>query len=198
MANEIGSFHSILKNKTRRQIVRLLNEKGNLSYTGLLDELGSSSTGQLNYHLKVLGDLVSKGQDGSYHLTEKGNVAFQFLEAVPKENSYQKRNDWEHKFWKAISISFVASLVITIALYLLGLISLSSFFQSLLWIFPAISAVFVIEYIFREGASKKIQPKYRNANYYPRGIVVGFLMWLALIFGLFLSGLSRKISLLGT
>lgn len=41
--------------------------------------LGMSHTGSLNYHLKVLGDLLQKGEDGSYSLSEKGKVAVELL-----------------------------------------------------------------------------------------------------------------------
>ena len=38
----------------------MLNEKGSLSYSDLMDSLGIVSTGTLNYHLKVLDDLMAK------------------------------------------------------------------------------------------------------------------------------------------
>lgn len=57
MSSGIASLHKILKDGTRRKIVILLNERGNLSYTELMDTLGIGSTGLLNYHLKVLGGL---------------------------------------------------------------------------------------------------------------------------------------------
>lgn len=44
---------------------------------------GISNTGRLNYHLKVLGDLVSKkDQTGDYSLSEKGRLSVEFLEKL--------------------------------------------------------------------------------------------------------------------
>ena len=57
MSSGLTSLHKILKEETRRKIMLLLNEKQSLSYTELLDATETGSTGLLNYHLKVLGDL---------------------------------------------------------------------------------------------------------------------------------------------
>jgi hypothetical protein len=46
-----------------------------------MESLGITNTGQLNYHLKVLGDLIRReGPEGKYELTEKGGVALDFLD----------------------------------------------------------------------------------------------------------------------
>jgi len=42
------------------------------------------STGKFNYHLKILGDLIEKGQNGKYGLTEKGQMAAQLLQKFPQ------------------------------------------------------------------------------------------------------------------
>ncbi len=57
----IDSLHKILKDPTRRKAILLLND-GSLTYTELMDKLDIISTGTLNYHLKVLGDLVEKDE----------------------------------------------------------------------------------------------------------------------------------------
>ena len=72
MDSGLASLHKILKDETRRKIILLLNEKDSLSYTDLMDTLEIVSTGMLNYHLKVLGDLLIKNESGQYTLTEKG------------------------------------------------------------------------------------------------------------------------------
>jgi hypothetical protein len=60
MSSGLDSFHKILKDKTRREIVLLLKEKDSLCYTDLMTCLGIVNTGRLNYHLKVLDDLSKK------------------------------------------------------------------------------------------------------------------------------------------
>ena len=79
MSKGIASIHKILKDETRQKIILMLNEKGSISYTDLMDTLGFVGTGLLNYHLKVLADLLIKNEDGQYMLTEKGQLAYRVL-----------------------------------------------------------------------------------------------------------------------
>jgi hypothetical protein len=50
----------------------------------------ATNTGKFNYHLKILGDLIMKNQDGKYGLTEKGQLAAQFLQRFPETESQSK------------------------------------------------------------------------------------------------------------
>ncbi len=79
MAADLNSLHSILRDSTRRKIISLLGGREPLSYVEILNLLEIEHTGKLNYHLKQLGDLVSKGEDGKYSLTEKGRLAVQVM-----------------------------------------------------------------------------------------------------------------------
>lgn len=61
-------------------MLELLEERGSLSYVDLQNLLQIAHTGKLNYHLKVLGDLVVKdAQNGRYSLGEKGKLAVELL-----------------------------------------------------------------------------------------------------------------------
>ena len=86
MDSELASFHKILKDKTRRKIILLLHEQDSLSYVDLMKALGITNTGKMNYHLKILGDLLSKIEDGKYILTEKGKLASRLLLEFPEEH----------------------------------------------------------------------------------------------------------------
>jgi hypothetical protein len=44
-----------------------------------------TNTGKLNYHLKVLGDLIQKTADDKYSLTDRGRLAVQLLEKFPSK-----------------------------------------------------------------------------------------------------------------
>lgn len=79
MSTDLSSLHKILKDETRRRIISQIAEKGSLGYSDLVGIVGSSSTGTLNYHLKILGDLLEKNEAGQYMLTEKGSVASRLL-----------------------------------------------------------------------------------------------------------------------
>jgi len=69
----------ILKDPTRRRIIRLLVEKGPLEYSEIMRELNLTSTGRLNYHLKVMRDLLEKDELNRYKLSRKGVLAYQLL-----------------------------------------------------------------------------------------------------------------------
>ncbi|NVM43974.1 MAG: hydrogenase iron-sulfur subunit [Candidatus Lokiarchaeota archaeon] len=63
--------YSILAHPMRRKILYLLEEGGFIPYTELMVKLGVKQTGQLNFHLKKLNNLVSKDKK-SYYLTDDG------------------------------------------------------------------------------------------------------------------------------
>jgi hypothetical protein len=77
---DLPHLHGILKDKTRARVLELLEQREQLSYVELQTLLGIAHTGKLNYHLKILGDLISKDeQSGLYSLSEKGRVAVALL-----------------------------------------------------------------------------------------------------------------------
>jgi len=80
MSSGIGSLYKVLKDENRRRIILLLQEKGSLSYVDLMKALGVVNTGKMNYHLKVLGNLLSKNENGQYILSEKGVLASRLLQ----------------------------------------------------------------------------------------------------------------------
>jgi hypothetical protein len=72
-----------------------LLEQNELSYSELQDRLGISHTGTLNYHLKVLGDLIMKTESsGKYSLSEKGKVAASLLRKFETETSPSIKVKW--------------------------------------------------------------------------------------------------------
>lgn len=88
----MASLYKVLKDATRQRIVLKLCESGPLTYVDLMKIVGITSTGKFNYHLKVLGDLVEKGKDGKYRLTETGMLASQLLLKFPAEKPVKKRS----------------------------------------------------------------------------------------------------------
>jgi glucose-6-phosphate-specific signal transduction histidine kinase len=158
-----------------------------------MENLEVVSTGLLNYHLKVLGDLLQKDDRGKYILTEKGKVASQLLIQFPYEGTLVKMRRWEQKFWKGAIYILVSILVADLVVYFLGYISLPTLYLSLLGIVPAICVIFVFEHFMRDIISERIRSKHQKINYYARGLAFGFLLWFVLIFALALTGLSREI-----
>ncbi len=86
-----SSLHKVLSDPTRRSILELLAEKEALGYTEMMTLLGVTNTGRLNYHLKVLGDLLSKDETGMYRLSERGRLAANLLTTFPERVIPDKR-----------------------------------------------------------------------------------------------------------
>ena len=104
----------------------MLNEKGSLSYSDLMDSLGIVSTGTMNYHIKVLGDLVDKNEVGHYFLTEKGKLASRLLIEFPEPDyALQTKRKWWRRFWIVAILLQFAGLAVVLALYFLGSLDFS-------------------------------------------------------------------------
>jgi len=159
MSSGIASLHKILKDENRRKIILLLREKGSLSYVDLMKALGIANTGKMNYHLKVLGDLLAKTEDGKYALTEKGVLASRLLLEFPEAavNGSQAKPKWWRKFWIGAAFFVTVSLIISFAAYFLGYIDLAGLYQSAISIVGAIGIAYMIQHVTREMLSKKTQ-----------------------------------------
>ncbi|MGD0405506.1 MAG: winged helix-turn-helix domain-containing protein [Candidatus Bathyarchaeia archaeon] len=110
MTVEFSALHKILKDKTRRTILKCLNDNGPMSYVELMKLAEVANTGRFNYHLKALGGLIEKQGDGRYGLTERGHLAVQLLDKFP-ENGFQKgerKKNWK----KAVGILAIACIIV--------------------------------------------------------------------------------------
>jgi hypothetical protein len=104
-----------------------------------MDTLNIVSTGTLNYHLKVLGDLLTKDDVGRYALTEKGQVAVRVLKLYPAENDAQLRKRRQKWFWIASGVSQVVYFAVAVALYYFELVNVDILIQSTVWFFGQFS-----------------------------------------------------------
>jgi DNA-binding transcriptional ArsR family regulator len=84
-----SSLHKILSDTTRRSILELLAGKESLTYSEIMALLQVTNTGRLNYHLKALTGLVSKDDQGRYHLTGRGRAAVNLIRAFPMRISVE-------------------------------------------------------------------------------------------------------------
>jgi hypothetical protein len=123
MRNGIA-LHKILKDETRRKIILLLNEKGSLSYTGFMKALEINNTGRLNYHLKVLNDLILKREDGQYVLSEKGKHAWCLLLEFPEKDTQpsQMKSRWRRLFWTTTGTLILLITITNLIMYDKGLL----------------------------------------------------------------------------
>lgn len=80
MGVDFGSLSDILRHPIRRKIFLGLSERGSISYVDLMKLVGVKNTGKFNYHLKILGDLIEKDENGKYGLSDTGQMAVEFLQ----------------------------------------------------------------------------------------------------------------------
>lgn len=80
MSVDFESLSDVLKHPIRRRIILALSEKKSISYVDLMNLVEVMNTGRFNYHLKILADLIEKDENGKYGLSDKGQLAVQFLQ----------------------------------------------------------------------------------------------------------------------
>jgi len=196
MDSGLASLHKILKDETRRKIVLLLNEKNSLSYTELMKALEIDNTGRMNYHLKVLGDLIFKKDDGQYALTGKGKLASRLLLEFPEENRRQlgMKPKWWRKFWIAQAIIATGFLIFFLISYFIDYVSFSMLYQSIFFIISGIGIAYMITHILKDVLSEKERLRFNRALFIMFGIfIIGFFQWIALMTFLRDSGINRLI-----
>jgi len=137
MSLRADSLHKILKDKTRREIIVLLNEKGSLSYVDLMKAMEISNTGKMNYHLKILDNLISKDENGRYLLTEKGKLAARLLQEFPQE--YMQ----EYKRWIPAILTVYIVLVLVMGFLALNPQYIQRFFLTTV-IAVAVGTIFLV------------------------------------------------------
>ncbi|MBI5253796.1 MAG: RDD family protein [Euryarchaeota archaeon] len=92
MPEKIGGLFKALEHPTSRvfkalshpirvKMVENLHDNVELSYTELLNLLNIDA-GHLNFHLKIMGKLIQKTENGNYILTDEGSVAYRMINAV--------------------------------------------------------------------------------------------------------------------
>lgn len=175
MRSGLASLHKILKDATRQRIILLLKEKGNLSYTELMDTLGILSTGTLNYHLKVLDDLLIKNESGQYTLTEKGKLASRLLLEFPETaaNGSQGKPKWWRRFWIGKTFFVAVALIVSFAAYFMGYTDLAGLYRSLVTMAGAVGISYMIAHITRDVLSKKTQLLLGKIGYTLLGVWLG-------------------------
>lgn len=97
MKVDVSRANKILANSTRRQILELIGKKEEVSYVEIRKALGHINTGKLNYHLKIIDDLVTKNSiTGKYSLTFAGNAALKMADKKDETEIYDDEVSQPH------------------------------------------------------------------------------------------------------
>jgi DNA-binding transcriptional ArsR family regulator len=89
---EYDKIFAALKHPIRRQILLLLEDKNEMSFTDIQNAVGLEDTGLLSYHLKELEFLVRQSARGKYSLSEVGEVSMALFRKVEREKQLSDLN----------------------------------------------------------------------------------------------------------
>jgi len=194
MSSGIASLHKLLKDETRRRIILLLQEKGSLSYVDLMKALGITNTGKMNYHLKVLGNLLAKKEDGHYMLTDKGMLASRLLLEFPEVTVRQTGPNVERPqvFWGGVIICGFAIIDLLVLLRYV-LTALASGWTSQLWdtvplLFLGTVLLFIGFYMITSDVEKEEKIGRKLSKITKRRVVISIVF--LIIMGMVLLGLA--------
>lgn len=81
-----GEIFQALAHKVRRAIIRSLAEKGERSFTELMEDAGLEDSSVMAFHMKKLGPLVRRNERGYYELTDLGWKAYKVLRELELES----------------------------------------------------------------------------------------------------------------
>jgi len=101
---------SALKHPARRRMLRMLGEAP-ATYTEILNALGVE-TGLLNFHLESLRELIAKGEDGRYRLSEFGSSALSLMRGV--EEPVRRSRDGFRLFGRRVGWARMLSVAVLV------------------------------------------------------------------------------------
>jgi len=116
--DSVTKILSVLSHPIRRDILKLLSEKGECSFTDLLNAL-EVDTGKLSFHLRTLQAFTEQTQAGKYKLNRTGESAFRVIKDV---GSWAEVADVQRKAEQLLLASFkkrVYGFLIDLALILM-------------------------------------------------------------------------------
>ncbi len=76
--DDISRILSVLSHPLRREILFLLNEKGECSFTDIMNSLGLD-TGKLSFHMRALANMVEQTSSGKYRLNRIGESSIRLI-----------------------------------------------------------------------------------------------------------------------
>jgi len=117
--DDYNEIFAALRHPIRRQILLLLEDKGEISFTEIQNALGMSDTGLMSYHLKELAPLVEQSTRGKYCLSEVGRASITLFRKVEMEKDKTSRvvnRELEQIIGKAVFLFFVVGVTLIVPL----------------------------------------------------------------------------------
>jgi uncharacterized RDD family membrane protein YckC/DNA-binding transcriptional ArsR family regulator len=98
----VSKILSVLSHKIRREILLILHEKGDTSFTELLNTL-KIDTGKLSFHIRSLSPFIEQSENGKYKLSRAGEDSIRVIKDV---ESWSEMSDVTHKTTQLLVASF--------------------------------------------------------------------------------------------
>lgn len=113
--DDYNEIFAALRHPIRRQLLLLLEDKGEMSFTEIQNAVGMSDTGLMSYHLKELAPLVEQSTRGKYCLSEVGRASitlFRKVEMEKDKTSRAVRRELEQIIGKAVFLFFIVGVTL--------------------------------------------------------------------------------------
>jgi len=113
--DEYDVIFAALKHPVRRQILFLLEQKGEASFTDIQNAVSISDTGLMSYHLRELAPLVEQSSRGKYRLSEIGQTSIALFRKVEQEKqrtSTAVRKELEKSISQIVSLFLIVGVTL--------------------------------------------------------------------------------------
>jgi len=113
--DDYNEIFAALRHPVRRQLLLLLEDKGEMSFTEIQNAVGVSDTGLMSYHLRELAPLVEQSTRGKYCLSEVGRASitlFRKVEMEKDKTSRAVRRELEQVFGKVVFLFFIVGVTL--------------------------------------------------------------------------------------
>jgi len=117
--DDYNEIFAALRHPIRRQLLLLLEDKGEMSFTEIQNAVGMSDTGLMSYHLKELAPLVEQSTRGKYCLSEVGRASITLFRKVEMEKDKTSRavhGELEQIIGKAVFLFFIVGVTLIVPL----------------------------------------------------------------------------------
>ncbi len=79
--DNVSKILSVLSHKIRRELLLILSEKGECTFTELMNAL-NVDTGKLSFHMRSLSPFMEQTSSGKYKLNREGETAVRFIKDI--------------------------------------------------------------------------------------------------------------------
>ena len=90
---ELDYILQVISNKIRRDVIKVLAEKGELTYTDLMKEVGIEDSGTFGFHLRKMRRMLDKNDIGQYKLNDLGRKAYEIIKNLEGKYPEEEREE---------------------------------------------------------------------------------------------------------